>query len=68
MSNKEETFFIKRQFPLPLSDSTKIGYTCKAFWTTWDNVTQYCPFCGRKVVRAIEYIKVGERVEERTAK
>jgi len=63
-----KTVFIKREFPLPLSDSTKYGYTCKMCGTTWDFVTPYCPFCGRKVLYTVELMKVEERVVEKIVK
>ena len=59
---KRSTVFIRREFPLPLSDSTKWGYTCRLCGTTWDNVTNYCPFCGRKVIMVVEIIKGEEQI------
>ena len=62
MENKRtrKTVFIRRQFALPLSDGSKYGYTCRLCGTTWDNVTNYCSFCGRKVMMVVELTKGGE--------
>ena len=42
--------WIKREFLMPLSDSSKIGYECTECLTHWDVPTSYCPYCGARMV------------------
>ena len=48
-SERKTGKWIKREFPMPLSDSSKIGYLCTECLTHWDVPTNYCPHCGAKM-------------------
>lgn len=39
----------ERQYPLPLSDGSKIKYFASCCGTTWDVKSNYCPYCGTKM-------------------
>ena len=49
---KKHGYWIKKEFPLPLSDGSKVAYECSCCKTHWDCESNYCPHCGAKMDRA----------------
>lgn len=47
--------WIKKEFPLPLSDGSKIAYECSCCKTHWDYESNYCPYCGAHMEVENEY-------------
>ena len=41
--------WIKKEFPLPLSDGSKVAYECSCCKTHWDCESNYCPYCGAQM-------------------
>ena len=41
--------WIKKEFPLPLSDGSKVAYQCSCCKTHWDYESNYCPYCGAQM-------------------